>query len=174
MLDFIVFGGGCLQRVAAAAVVGVVLSQVFCGLGCKSMSKASPEAAQTVSDPASPDHDCPPAQTMFPRDGWALAPRANYRAYVAADGSIHLHASGDCPTAGWEVALAQRPTRIFPPEHQLLVKPPGGIVAQVITPFERCVKVRASPDQVNSLRVFDAEGRVDVDVAPAPPVAGNP
>lgn len=166
MQCFLVFGGSLFDRAAAAAVLGVIVVHLFCGAGCKSMSKRQPDAAK-VADMTAAGHECPPAEVMFPRDGWALAPRAAYRAYVAADGSIHVHASGESPTAGWQVALAQRPTRIFPPEHQLLVKPPDGMVAQVVTPFERCVRVSADPAEVRTLRVFDAEGRAEVEVAAA-------
>lgn len=85
-----------------------------------------------------------------------LCANAEYSA-VASDGKVVITAKGEHPTAGWKVAFEQLPIRIFPPQHRLVCVRPGGVVAQVITPFEATATFK-SDGAVREVVVHDTRG----------------
>jgi hypothetical protein len=98
---------------------------------------------------------------------WTRAPRAAYTATRAGD-QVHVRAVGIKPTPGHVVVLAARPTRIFPPEFSLHVRPGEGVTTQVLTDFELCVRFSAGGQTIDRVTVFDANGRSEVPVTPKP------
>ncbi len=86
-----------------------------------------------------------------------LCKNANYEA-VQSDGKVTILANGEHPTAGWKVAFEQLPIEIFPPQYRLVCFPPGGIVAQVITPFETTTSF-AADNPVKQVVVHDNKGQ---------------
>jgi hypothetical protein len=107
----------------------------------------------------------PATQILGVDPGWEFAPQAHYTA-TQSNGQVVLKATGEHPTAGYAIKLAQSPLRIWPPRYMLVQRKPDGMVAQVITPFE----VRASfksADQVTQLHVSDAAGEHVVNVEQA-------
>lgn len=115
--------------------------------------------------PADKNNNCPPATTLPDKTGWDPG-TASYSAY--RDGStITVRATGQNPTAGYHIQLAQRPEKIFPPRFALYRKPPDGVAAQVISPFSVCVTFKASTP-VDAVTVYDAKGAHEVKVQATP------
>jgi hypothetical protein len=108
---------------------------------------------------------CPPATVLTDKDGW----QAGVATYTARQekGVVTVTATGSNPTAAYQVQLAREPMKIFPPKFAFYRKPPGGIVAQVITPFSVCATFKADA-RVEVISVRDAKGehRVSVDATP--------
>lgn len=120
------------------------------------------EAAMTPAQPAPKFADCPQAEQLVDRTGYVLAPRAKYRAQQVP-GAVIVMVEGETSTPGYVVKLSMNPVRIYPPQFTLYQKPPTGMVPQVMTPFDVCAKFGAdNRDTINSVTIFDAEGRVDV------------
>jgi lysophospholipase L1-like esterase len=100
--------------------------------------------------------------------GWELAPQGAYSA-AQARGQITIRATGESPTAGYEVKLVQSPLRIWPPQYMLARKPPEGVVAQVITPFDTSISFK-SEQPITAVVVSDAGGKHEVKVEQIQPV----
>lgn len=91
-----------------------------------------------------------------------LCKNAKYSA-KQADGKVTIVAKGENPTSGYKVAFEQLPIDIFPPQHRLVCVKPGGIVLQVITPFEVTTSFK-SKAAIKQIIVHDANGQHKVPV----------
>lgn len=142
-----------------ASVVLVALMLV----GCAADDTVPPATLPTTA-PAARLTDCPMAEMLRDRTGWELAPRGTYRAQQVPN-QILIFVDGENPTAGYEVKIAMNPARIHPPQFTVYRKAPEGMAAQVITPFKQCVRFNNDHKRpVGQLRIFDAEGSVEVPV----------
>lgn len=72
-------------------------------------------------------------------------------------------AYGTFPTAGYQARLRQLPQEIFPPMFEFVEQKPGGIVAQVITPFAEIASFKAG-GPVKTVTIYDANGAHKVKV----------
>ena len=88
--------------------------------------------------------------------------RGAYTAFQAK-GYVNVLAVGYTPTPGYRVWLQLRPPDVFPPQYELLWLPPDGAAPLVLTPFQVTTSFR-SPEPVNTVTVFDAEGGHEVQV----------
>ena len=104
---------------------------------------------------------CPPVATLPDKAGWETA-AATYTARQDGNAVI-VTATGENPTAGFKVQLAREAVKIFPPKLALYRKPPGGIAAQVITPFTVCATFKAG-QHVAAVTVRDSKGEHRVTV----------
>ena len=95
-------------------------------------------------------------------EGWELAPTATYSATQSA-GTVTITATGEHPTAGYEIKLVPSPLRIWPPQHLLAHKKPDGLVAQIITPFTITATFKSS-DPIKEITITDAAGKHEVTV----------
>jgi hypothetical protein len=145
-------------------VVLVVLAALIGQPGCRP-EPTTPEAS--VASPTSQPTSAPTTQPSRPivglQPGWELAPRGEYSAARKA-GAVTIRATGESPTAGYEVKLVQSPLRIWPPQWMLARKPPDGIVAQVITPFDVAATFNAD-EPVRRVVVSDGAGKHTLEVA---------
>ncbi len=106
-------------------------------------------------------HDCPSIEGATQPEGFELAP-AEFRAEQVGEW-VTIVATGENPTPGWTMKLAQNLTREFPPSFALYRKPPDGIVTQVITRFELCGKFR-SREKLQKIRIRGAAGWNEVTI----------
>lgn len=120
---------------------------------------------QPASQPAT-QPDCPPAETALNPKGWELIPAANYSATQTGD-TVRIFAAGEHPTAGYATKIFMSPLRIWPPQFLLYRKPPEGMAAQVITPFDVCVSFKSNRP-VPPLVLTDGAGRHEVQVVQTP------
>lgn len=92
-------------------------------------------------------------------------PELGYGTYTAeqVDGTVIVHATGDTPSAGYRVWLQKSMIAIYPPEFALCWEPPGGLAADMMTPFIVHISFPADED-VKSVIVRDANGVHDVPV----------
>jgi hypothetical protein len=91
-----------------------------------------------------------------------MAPTGNYTAKQEG-GEVKITAKGQNPTPGYEVKLMQSMLRIWPPQYVLIRKKPGGMAAQVMTPFEVSASFKAA-EAVKQVVVRDGMGRHEVAV----------
>ena len=127
-----------MRCVAAAVFLCVVMIAAGCGGEAATIAPASAPSAQAGDDPQPATRPVLGLPT-----GWVLAPKASYTAIQQGD-EVTVTASGESPTAGYEVKLFQRPLRIWPPKWMLGHRKPDGMAAQVITPFEVTASFKAS------------------------------
>lgn len=95
-------------------------------------------------------------------------PEPGYGRYTAeqSGGEVIIQATGETPTPGYTVRLEQSMLDVFPPEFVLVWTPPGGLVADVLTPFSVSASFSAD-DAIEAVTVRDADGdhRVPVEQA---------
>lgn len=96
---------------------------------------------------------------------WHLSKNAKFEAHQI-DGIVVVLAYGQHKSTGYKVALRQRPEEIYPPMFELVHTEPGGINAQVLTPYATIGHFKVGAP-VKSIRVFDADGQHDVPVKQA-------
>ena len=67
----------------------------------------------------------------------ANEPELGFGTYRAehVSGAVILHADGETPTPGYKVWLQEAMIDVYPPEFTLYWEPPGGLAADVLTPF---------------------------------------
>jgi hypothetical protein len=147
----------------------VVLIAVVLAFGCAASGVEKP-ATQPSTRPATagPKHvDCPEVQPLPDRAGWQPARGVGGVTIRAQQvpGAILIFAEGDHPTAGYETKIVLNPQRIYPPQFTVVAKAPDGMAAQVITPFNVCVKWPHDHRQpIKTLVILDAAGRHEVEV----------
>ncbi len=73
------------------------------------------------------------------------------------NGEITLKATGDAPSAGYKVWFEQSMIAVFPPEFSLMWEAPGGLAADMMTPFVAQVSFPAD-EEVTHVIVHDDEG----------------
>ena len=95
-------------------------------------------------------------------DPWHLSKNAKYEAYQIENIVVVL-AYGQHKSTGYKVALRQRPEEIYPPIFELVHTEPGGLNAQVITPYAAIGHFKLGAP-VKGLRVIDADGEHNVRV----------
>jgi hypothetical protein len=110
--------------------------------------------------------DCPLAQPLTDKTGWSIAPRAKYRAEQVPS-AVMIFVEGENPTAGYQMTLAVNPARVYPPELTLYRKPPGGMAAEVITPYAFCVQFGSGKEAIPQVTIFDADGKIEVPIEQA-------
>lgn len=169
-----------MRRIVRFAVLVVVSMAAGCGTGWigsdmsaspsdassgRTPAQTAPTAQQSAGSPAA-KADAPAAGAVagLPA-GWEVAPRGDYTARQAG-GRVTITATGESPTAGYQVKLFESPLKIWPPQFILAHKKPDGIVAQVITPYEATASFKADR-KVATVVVNDASGRRIVNVAQA-------
>jgi hypothetical protein len=91
-----------------------------------------------------------------------LAQRTRIRAFRTQQ-YVLIVAEGELPTPGFDVAIAQSPLKIFPPQFNLLHCPRPGIFPQVITPYRYADTVRFPADQP-TVTVHHTDGTDQVDI----------
>src|SRR5438876_1136335 len=135
----------------------VIIAACVITSGC-----ARPVDPQTPTPMATSQPTSQPAEITALGEGWHLAPSAKYSA-TQSRGEVTLHATGESPTAGYQLKLVQSMLRIWPPQYLLARKKPEGIVIQVITPFDVSASFKSN-DPVKSVKVRDAADVHDVNV----------
>ena len=146
-----------MRRVAAAVFLCAMMIGAGCGGDAATSAPASAPSTQAADDAE------PATRPVFGLPAaWILAPQATYTAVQQA-GEVTVTASGESPTAGYEVKLFQSPLRIWPPQWMLGHRKPEGMVAQVITPFEVTASFKAR-EPVTRVIISDAAGKHEVNV----------
>lgn len=79
------------------------------------------------------------------------------------NGVVIIHATGETPTSGYRIWLQQMQSDVFPPEYRLYWEAPGGIAADVMTPFQVHVSFSAQ-EEVSRVTVHDADGAHEISV----------
>ena len=94
-----------------------------------------------------------------------MEPELGYGEYSAEqeEGVVIVHATGDTPSAGYRVWLEKSMIDVFPPEFTLYFEPPGGLAADMMTPFIVHVSFPAE-ETVQHVVVHDADGKHEVPV----------
>lgn len=89
----------------------------------------------------------------------ATEPELGYGEYEAEQisGTVIVHATGDTPASGYRVWLEHSMIDVYPPEFVLYWEPPGGLAADVLTPFIVHASFPAE-DPVSHVTVRDADG----------------
>ena len=142
--------------------LGLILAIIIMA-GCHCDKKTTPTTEQPMQDEKPTSKPATGSAMVFGLGpGFELAPRGTYSATQKA-GEVTLTATGDNPTAGYEVKLVQSPLRIWPPQWMLARKRPEGMAAQVITPFSVSASFK-SDDPIKAIVVGDAAGRHEVPV----------
>lgn len=98
-------------------------------------------------------------------DPWVLSNSAKYKA-LQIDDVVVVIAYGNHISTGYKVMLRKRPEEIYPPMFDLVHTEPGGLNAQVITPFAALGHFKAST-QVKQILVIDAQGKHAIPVKQA-------
>ena len=96
----------------------------------------------------------------------ANEPELGFGTYRAEhiSGAVILHADGETPTPGYKVWLQEAMMDVYPPEFTLYWEPPGGLAADVLTPFHVQAEFPAD-EAVKQITVRDADGAHTVPVA---------
>jgi hypothetical protein len=136
-----------------------IAAAVVLATGCKCGEKSNENESARAMSPAATTQG---QRVAGLEKGWELAPEATYMARQKS-GTVTLTATGKNPTAGFETKLVQSMLRIWPPQYMLAQKKPEGMVAQVITPYEKSASFQAS-EPVGTVIVTDAGGRREVAV----------
>ena len=94
-----------------------------------------------------------------------MEPELGIGAYSAEQeqGVVIVHAAGDTPSAGYRVWLEKSMIDVFPPQFTLYFEPPGGLAADMMTPFNVHVSFPAE-EPVKQVVVYDADGAHEVPV----------
>lgn len=71
--------------------------------------------------------------------------------------ALFLLANGQAPTPGYRIALLPRNRSRHCRHFELSAVPPGGVVAQVLTPYSSRIRIHLPPD-ARVVRVLDADG----------------
>lgn len=89
----------------------------------------------------------------------ANEPELGYGEYKAehVDGAVIVHATGETPADGYRVWLEQSMIDVYPPEFVLYWEPPGGLAADVMTPFHVQAEFPAE-EVVEQITVHDDGG----------------
>lgn len=145
---------------------GICLALAVAALTSCAADQAPPtgQPSETKAARAATNTNCPPVETLRQSAGWELGV-ADYRAQREGDRVI-VTASGQHPTAGYQVQLVRQPTKQFPPVLEIRHKAPEGLAAQVISPFTVCASF-ASPHKLEAVTVVDSKGKHHVPVEPA-------
>ena len=95
----------------------------------------------------------------------AMEPELGVGEYTAEQvaGAVIVHAAGDTPSAGYRVWLEKSMIAVYPPEFILYWEPPGGLAADMMTPFVVHVSFPAE-EAVAQVVVHDANGAHEVPV----------
>jgi hypothetical protein len=93
-----------------------------------------------------------------------LAERTSIRAFRCGP-NILIVAEGQLPHPGFDVKIDQRPERIFPPFYQVLRCARPGFFPQIVVPY-KVSRTVGFPEDVDSVRVFHADGDDDVKIEP--------
>lgn len=98
----------------------------------------------------------------------ANEPELGYGTYRAeqASGVVIVHANGETPTPGYRVWLQEAMIDVYPPEFTLYWQAPGGLAADVLTPFHVKAEFLAE-ERISQITVRDADGAHTVPVAAA-------
>lgn len=91
-----------------------------------------------------------------------LAERESIRAYRYG-GKVLIVAAGSQPSPGYDVKIAQRPGRIFPPLYEVLQCPRPGIWPQIVVPYKVSLTIEYPEDQ-EVVRVLHAGGEDEVKI----------
>ncbi len=88
-----------------------------------------------------------------------VAPPVGRASYTAEQNgsTLTIIAKGENPTAGYTNWIEKLPLLIFPPRYAFYSQPPGGIVQQVVTPFE-VRRTFVSPPNLKQISIRDADG----------------
>ena len=108
---------------------------------------------------------CPPATHVDPTAGWELGVGTAYEAWRGDGRTVHVRAAGENPSSGYETQIALSPDRRFPPGVRLVRKPPAGMAATVMTPFDVCGTIDLD-ESLTTVRVIDAERQQLVIIGP--------
>ena len=96
----------------------------------------------------------------------ANEPELGFGAYRAeyVSGAVIIHADGETPSPGYKVWLQEAMIDVYPPEFTLYWQPPGGLAADVMTPFHVQAEFPAE-ERVRHVTVRDADGAHTVPLA---------
>ena len=78
-------------------------------------------------------------------------------------GTVIVHATGETPSAGYRVWLEKSMIEVYPPEFVLYWEPPGGLAADMMTPFIVHISFPAD-EAITQVVVHDADGPHTVSV----------
>lgn len=98
-------------------------------------------------------------------DPWHFSKNAKYEAHQI-NGIVVVLAYGQHKSTGYKVSLRQRPEEIYPPMFELVHTEPGGINAQVLTPYATIGHFKVGAP-VKTIHIIDADGKHDVPVKKA-------
>lgn len=92
-----------------------------------------------------------------------MEPELGLGVYTAEQmpGAVIVHATGDTPSAGYRVWLEKSMIDVYPPEFFLYWEPPGGLAADMMTPFIVHLSFPAE-EPIKQVIVHDADGAHEV------------